>query len=147
MRDTESWMAPRPQAMAVPMIGLLVMLLATTMVITPAIHGPKLPAAAAGTPVPRSPVAVGVDRDGQIWIVGAAEPGPVPDDRLAERLRHAYAVRGDGPAVLHLVADRFAPYARVQTVTRAAAELGIRDIELIVECPRGRESLLRACHR
>lgn len=44
------------------------------------------------------------------------------------------------------MADRHAPYARVQAVTRAAAELGIRDIELIVECPRGRESLLRACH-
>lgn len=84
--------------------------------------------------------------DGHIWIVGAAQPGPVPDARLVERLRHAYAVQGDAPAVLHLVAEPHAPYARVQAVTRAAAELGIRDVELIVECPCGRESLLRTCH-
>ena len=147
MRETDAWRAPLPQPMAVPTIGLLVLLLISAMVITPPIHGPRLATAATGTPVAPGQLTVGVDREGGIWIPGSSEGGPVPEARLADRLRREFAVRDNPPAVLHLVADRYAPYARVQAVTRAAAELGIRDVELIVACPRGKESLLRICHK
>ena len=145
MRDTEAWRRPRPQAMSVPMIGMVVLLLIAAMVITPAVTGPRLANARTATPVMRGPVSVGVDRDGGIWIPGSPVPGPLTPPQLSERLRDDYALRGDRSGMLHLMADRGAPYGRVQAVLGAAAQAGVRRVELIVECPRGAESLQRDC--
>lgn len=136
---------PGPQAMALPMIGVLVVLLICAMVFTPAVTGPRFATARTATPVVRGAFTVGVDRDGGVWILDAPNPGPITDAALVARLRASYAVRGDRSGVLHLLADRWAPYARVQTVLRAAAAAGVRDVELIVQCPRGKESLLHSC--
>lgn len=147
MRDTEAWRRPRPQAMPVPMIGMVVMLLVGTMVMTPAVAGPRLAEARTATPVMRGPISVWVDRDGYVWIPDAPGPGPIRDAELPARLRDQFARRGDRTGMLHLVAERSAPYGRVQEVLQAAAAAGVRDVELIVDCPRGTESLRRACRR
>ncbi|HST59908.1 MAG TPA: hypothetical protein VLK84_14485, partial [Longimicrobium sp.] len=76
MRESEAWRRPRPQAMALPGIGIVVMLLVGTMVMTPAVAGPRLAEARTATPVMRGPVAVWVDRDGGAWIPGTPAPGP-----------------------------------------------------------------------
>ena len=96
-------------------------------------------------PVVRGHLTVGIARDGGVWLPGARDPGPIADARLAARLREDYTARGDRSAVLHLVADRSAPHARVQTVLRAAQDVGVHHIALIAECPRGKQSLLRDC--
>jgi biopolymer transport protein ExbD len=145
MRMDDGMRGPRPAAMAMPMIWVLVVLLIGAMVLTPSVTGPRFANARTATPVARGAFTVGVDRDGGVWILHAPDPGPIADAALAARLRAGYALRGDPSGVLHLVADRWAPYARVQTVLRAAAEAGVRDVELIVECPRGKESLVRNC--
>jgi biopolymer transport protein ExbD len=147
MRMDERMRAPRPDAVSVPMIGMMVLLVIVAMVITPAVGGPRLAEARTATPVMRGPLTVGVDRDGRVWIPGAPVPGPMSESRLAARLRDDYALRGDRTGVLHLVADRWAPYRHVQAVLRAAAQAGVREVELIVECPPGRESLGDRCHR
>jgi biopolymer transport protein ExbD len=146
MREAEAWRGPPPQALAVPMTGVVMMLLVAAMVITPAVTGPGLAEARMATPVMRGPLAVGVDRDGNVWIPAASAPGPIAETQLAARLRDDYALRGDRSGVLHLVADRRAPYDRVQAVLRAASRAGVRHVELIVECPRGTESLKHDCH-
>ncbi len=145
MRETDA--LRRPQALAVPMIGVVVMVLVAAMVITPAVAGPWLADARTATPVLRGPLVVGVDRDGNAWIPAAHPPAAITEAQLAARLRDDYALRGDRSGVLHLAADWRAPYRRVQAVLRAAARAGVRDVELIVECPRGKEFLHDECHR
>jgi biopolymer transport protein ExbD len=130
--------------MAVPMIGVLVLLLVATMVLTPPIHGPRLPVAATATPVPRNGLTVGVDGHGHVWIAGVADPGPVAAGELAGRLRELRSGRGE-PSVLYLQADESLSYARMQPLLRAASKAGVRNVQLIAECPRGTESLLRTC--
>lgn len=147
MRATDAWRRPQPHAGSVAMIGMMVLLLIAAMVITPAVTGPRLANARTATPVLRGPIRVGVDRDGGIWVPGSPVSGPFTPPQLSARLRAEYALRGDRSGVLHLVADRGAPYGRVQAVLGAAAQAGVRHVELIVNCPPGRASLKHDCHR
>ena len=71
------------------------------------------------------------------------DPGPVPATKLAQRLRTAFADRAGEE--LYLVADRSVEYVWVQQVITAARQAGVREVQLIVECPRGSESLTRQC--
>lgn len=137
--------ALRADAWVVPAIKLVVMLLLVALGVAPAISGSRLPFAKTAAAVKPGPLRVGVDQHGHVWIPGPRSPGPVRESDLHARLRSEYAARAGEPRVLHLVADRFTPYARVEAVLRAARAAGVRDVELIADCPRGTESLLRAC--
>jgi biopolymer transport protein ExbD len=137
---------PRPLAAMLPTLLLFVLLLLTIMVVSPpylVMHGPRLPTAKTAVPAMKARLTVGIDRDGMVWIEGVPDPGPIPDRFLTERLREAFA--GRAGEELYLVADRNLEYVRVQRVIAAASEAGVREVQLIVACPRGRESLMRAC--
>jgi biopolymer transport protein ExbD len=107
-------------------------------------HHSKLAAAQTGMPVKLPQTLVSVDRNGAFWIAGVAKPGPIRDDQLVDAMRGTRL--GGGPdAALFLLADQHASYGQVLKVVGAAQALGIGRIELLVDCPRGRESLTREC--
>lgn len=136
---------PRPLAAMLPAINLFVLLLLTLMAIPfwSFDHYTRLPAARTAAPAMKDRVTVGVDKNGSVWMYDVGDPGPVPAARLAQRLRAAFADRAGEE--LYLVADRSLEYARVQQVITAARQAGVREVQLIVACPRGSESLTRQC--
>jgi biopolymer transport protein ExbD len=144
MHHVHHRLEPRPLAAMLPTVHVMVLLLLLALGITPAITGgTKLPTAKTAAPAMKDRLTVGIDRDGRVWIGAVPDPGPVPDRQLAQRLGEAYA--GRRGEEMYLVADRSLHYARVQQVIQAARQAGVREVQLIVECPRGGESLTRQC--
>jgi biopolymer transport protein ExbD len=130
-----------------PHLLFVVLLLATAYGATPMYtgYGPWLPTAATATPHKGDHPTFGIDIVGRYFEHGAINPGPIPPSALTGRLRAAY-VTHPGDHVLYLMADRGVAYSAVLNVVDAAQEVGVREIGLIAECPRGQESLFRLCH-
>lgn len=136
---------PRPLAAMLPAIHLFVLLLLTLMVIPfwSFDHYTRIPLARTAAPAMKDRVTVGVDKNGSVWMYDVSDPGPIPAANLAQRLHAAFADRAGEE--LYLVADRHVEYARVQQVITAARQVGVREVQLIVACPGGSESLTRQC--
>jgi biopolymer transport protein ExbD len=135
---------PRPLAAMLPLVHLVMLVLITWMVVTPAIAThTRLPRARTAMPAMKDRVTVAIDDNGGFWIAHAADPGPIRSDQMARRLGEAYA--GRAGEELYLIADQRVEYAWVQRVLAAASQAGVREVQLIAECPRDRESLMRHC--
>lgn len=135
---------PRPLAAVLPTLTLVVLLLLTLMAIPmgPYWHG-RVPQARSAAPAMKDRVTIGVDKHGQFWLLSATDPGPIPAKQLSGRLRAAFA--GRSGEEMYLRADRSVEYIWVQRAIAAASEAGVLEVQLIVACPEGRESLARAC--
>ena len=129
-----------------PFLIFTVLLLITAAAATPACacYYPSLPRAATATPHKADHPTFGIDNQGRVFEVGADLRGPIPPSRIADRVRGAHTSRPDD-LVLYLVADADVQYSAVLSLVTAAQNAGVREIGLIAECPRGRESLMTHC--
>jgi biopolymer transport protein ExbD len=123
------------------MLYLSVLLLVTVIGIYPAPTGPHLAAAATATPVRPGPVTIGVDERGMFYLDNRV----VADSLFAGSLRHALSIHPEHAGTIYLVAERYALQYHVDRALSIASSVGVRRVELIVECPHGRESLRRRC--
>jgi biopolymer transport protein TolR len=121
-----------------PMIDVMLVLLIIFMVVTPALAGYTaiLPRAKTAAPEKEKRVTLGIDRQGSFYIEGK-QTKKVPDARLTEELKAAYASRPDDH-VLYMKADNLAGYDRVLTAIDAARVAGVRRIGAITEMPKAK---------
>lgn len=121
-----------------PMVDVMLVLLIIFMVVTPAIAGytAELPKARTAAPEKDERVTLGIDTQGQYYIEDTPNPGPIPEEQLAGRLREAYATRPEDH-ILYMKADRNVGYDRVLTAIDAAREAGVARIGAITELPKG----------
>ena len=121
-----------------PMIDVMLVLLIIFMVVTPALAGYTaiLPKARTAAPEKEKRVTLGIDRAGKFYIEGK-QTKQVPDARLTDELKAAYASRPDDH-VLYMKADNEAGYDRVLTAIDAARNAGVRRIGAITEMPKAK---------
>ena len=110
-----------------------------------AFGGPYLPKAATGLPVGPDPLTAGINNDGKFYLLESSGWTPVVDADLPARVQALVASK-PGATRLYVTADRHAPYARLLVLAEAARGAGVQQLDLATECPRGKESLLSACH-
>jgi biopolymer transport protein TolR len=122
-----------------PMIDVMLVLLIIFMVVTPALaYEAKLPKAKMSAPEKEERVTLGVDKDGQYWIEDVQNPGPIPLNQLEQRLKDAYAARGNpDDHTLYLKADNNVEYSVVLSAIDEARKAGARRIGTITELPKG----------
>jgi biopolymer transport protein ExbD len=122
-----------------PMIDVMLVLLIIFMVVTPALAGytAVLPKARTAAPEKDDRVTLGIDAQGQYWIEDTPNPGPIPPQQLAGRLREAYSTRAADDHVLYLKADHGVGYDKVLTAIDAAREAEVSRIGAITELPKG----------
>ena len=129
-------LTPRDRGLAAdinvtPMVDVMLVLLIIFMVVTATLpFTARLPQSRMAAPAAEDRVTLGIDIAGRYWIEDAADPGPIPYDALAERLRAAFAARPDDH-VLYLKADHGAPYPTVMAGLEAARTLGVRRVGMI----------------
>jgi biopolymer transport protein ExbD len=122
-----------------PMIDVMLVLLIIFMVVTPALaYEAKLPKAKMSAPEKEERVTLGVDKNGQYWIEDVQNPGPIPLNQLEQRLKDAYAARGNpDDHTLYLKADNNVEYSVVLSAIDEARKAGARRIGTITELPKG----------
>jgi biopolymer transport protein TolR len=122
-----------------PMIDVMLVLLIIFMVVTPALaYEAKLPKAKMSAPEKEERVTLGVDKNGQYWIEDVPNPGPIPLNQLEQRLKDAYAARGNpDDHTLYLKADNNVEYSVVLSAIDEARKAGARRIGTITELPKG----------
>jgi biopolymer transport protein ExbD len=121
-----------------PMIDVMLVLLIIFMVVTPALAGYTaiLPKAATAAPEKEDRVTLGIDRAGRFYL--DEQPGAIPLEQLAERLKTEYSVPArQDDHVLYLKADIDVGYDKVLDAINAAREAGVRRIGAITELPQG----------
>ena len=122
-----------------PMVDVMLVLLIIFMVVSPALaYEAKLPKAKMSAPEKEDRVTLGVDKSGQYWIEDVPNPGPIPLNRLQQRLQETYAIRGNpDDHTLYLKADNNVEYSVVLSAIDAARQAGVRRIGTITELPAG----------
>lgn len=125
----------------VPMQYLSVLALITVMAITPAPTGQHLVAATTAEVIRPGAVEIAVDVNGSFYINNR----PVAEADFSTTLLQALRASPSDPSVIHLFADRDAPFSRVEQAIALAGVLGVRRAELVARCPRARETYLRRC--
>jgi biopolymer transport protein ExbD len=132
-------------ATLLPLLFLVVLLLMVPMVVTPAfVHHSYLPAAATANPLFDAHPEVALEFHGGVWFTSGDDWVRIPATSLVATLTEAY--RGQLDPVLRVRAEPGTPYARILDVLGAAHAAGVAQIDLLAECPRGKESLRFRCH-
>ena len=126
-----------------PMIDVMLVLLIIFMVVTPALAGYTWtpPKARTAAPEKDDRVTLGIDAQGRFYIEDQPNPGPIPANQLAGRIREAYATRSPDDHVLYLKADQSVGYDKVLTAINAARQAEVSRIGAITELPKGARTL------
>lgn len=127
-----------------PMIDVMLVLLIIFMVVTPAMAGYQatLPKARQAAPEKEDRVTLGISSQGQYFIEDVPNPGPIPPEKLAERLTETYSKRGNpDDHVLYMKAHTGIGYDKVLTAIDAARTAGVRKIGAITDLPQGAKAI------
>jgi biopolymer transport protein ExbD len=128
-----------------PLLVLVVLLLFAVMALTPhGIYHEFLPTARSATVVSGTFTTVGIDRNGQFWILDHPDPGPIAHADLADRLRATFDARGRRPR-LALKADPGITFASILDLLEVTHRLDLAEINLLVSCPGNAEAITAAC--
>jgi biopolymer transport protein ExbD len=141
----ERWKPLRPLSgwSTLPLIALCVILLVTALTITPmgmVIHGPRLARAATAERLDPRALTVVVDKLGRVWVGNGR--GVEPIERT---IGDSLAARAAGERRVHLLIDQDVRYELAQTAIAALSRAGLHEIDLLVDCPRGRDGYGRFC--
>jgi biopolymer transport protein ExbD len=126
---------PRTRPDATPFIGLVLIVLITCMVITPAIGHYQGPRARTAEVRPNVMPTLGIDLDGRYYV----DDRPVPDIRLAEALRAVMAAAGGDELLIK--ADEDVAYARVEGALQVLRRAGVRRVMIDAVLPRPRAAV------
>jgi biopolymer transport protein ExbD len=115
-----------------PLAGLILVLLITFMVITPAIGGPYLPRAYTAAIIREELPVVGIDEGGRFYVADH----PVPDAELPGAIANALR-QTPGTDLVMLTADRDVSFDRVEEVLRQLRSAGVNRVVLEAYLPGG----------